>query len=179
MRGYSAEPAWAQLAVIVALACVAGACSSRSTASEWSVEGPIYAIDGSVWVVGDRLVTIAPDARVVGSPAIGSVASVRGTRNEHGSPIGESVEIAPASQPASPPTATAAPLPTAAPQVPATAPPRAPVTAPPPAPPPAAQPANQPKPQPAPEQDDDKKERHGPAAKPGDDHNRGGKPKGR
>src|SRR5688572_14203331 len=98
MRGRSPVSARVRVAVILTLACVMGACASRSAGSAWDVEGPIRAIDGPVWVVGDRLVTIAPDARIVGSPAIGSVARVHGTRNEHGSPVGQSVEIAPSPQ---------------------------------------------------------------------------------
>jgi hypothetical protein len=158
------------------LSCLVGACSSRSAGSAWNVEGPIQAIDGRVWVVGDRLVTIAPDARIVGSPAIGSVAQIRGSRNEHGSPIGESVEITSAPQGTTPPTATSA--------APLTAPLPAPVIAPAPA--PTAEPAIQPKPQTGPngDEDDDKrekeeKERRGPPAKPGDAQNPAGKPRGR
>ena len=190
MNGHSAPSTWVRLAAVLALACVAGACSSRSAGSAWNVEGPIRAIDGPVWVVGDRLVTIAPDARIVGSPAIGSVAQVRGTRNEHGSPIGQSVEITESSQATTQPTATSAP-PTPAPTatIPQAAPPQAPVTAPPPA--RAANPAIQPGPQAEPGRDEDgaddkqdkkdkeEKERRGPPAKPGGEQKPAGKPKGR
>src|SRR5215210_7733286 len=176
MRGHSAASVWVQLALVLALACVAGACSSRSAGSAWNVEGPIQAIDGRVWIVDGRLVTIAPDARIVGSPAIGSVAQVRGTRNEHGSPIGDSVEITTPPQATAPPTATSAPPPTA--------PPPAPVIAPAPA--PTAKPAIQPKPQADPDRDEaedddkkEKKERRGPPAKPGNAGNREEKPRGR
>src|SRR4051812_39084010 len=126
MRGLSPVSARVWVAVILTLACVVGACASRAAGSAWNVEGPIRGIDGPVWVVGDRLVTIAPDARIVGSPAIGSVAQVHGTRNEHGSPIGESVEITASPQATTQPTATSA-LPTPAPTatVPQAAPPQA------------------------------------------------------
>jgi hypothetical protein len=186
MRGLSPVSARTWLAVILTLACaVVGACASRSAGSAWNVEGPIRAIDGPVWVVGDRLVTIAPDARIVGSPAIGSVAQVHGTRNEHGSPIGESVEIIGSSQATTQPTATSAPpTPASTATVPQAAPPQAPVTAPPPA--PTANPAIQPGPQAEPgrDGDDDKKdkeekERRGPPAKPGAEQKPAGKPKGR
>ena len=176
MRGLSSVSAWMWLAVAVTLASVAGACSSRSASSPWSVQGPIQAIDGRVWIVGNRLVTIAPDARIIGAPAIGSVAQVRGTRNERGSPIGESVEITSSPQATPPPTATTAPPPTAPPQAPVIAP----------APAPTAKPAIQPKPQAEPDRDEDedddkkeKKERRGPPAKPGHAGNREEKPRGR
>ena len=174
MRDLSPVSAWVWLTVILTLACVVGACASRSAGSAWNVEGPIRAIDGPVWIVGDRLVTIAPDARIVGSPAIGSVAQVHGTRNEHGSPIGESVEITSSPQATTQPTATSAP------------PTQAPVPAPPPA--PAANPAIQPRPQAEPDRHEDEngdkkdkegQDRRGPPAKPGGEQQPAGKPKGR
>jgi hypothetical protein len=192
MTGTAAASSWLQLAAVLVLACLVGACSSPSpSGTAWNVEGPIQAIDGRVWIVGDRLVTIAPDARIVGSPAIGSVAQVRGARNERGSPIGESVEITSPPPTTTPPTATSVPPPTAPPPAPViapppTAPPQAPVIAPAPA--PTAGPASQPKPQAVPDRaedkDDDKKdkeekERRGPPAKPGGEQKPAGKPKGR
>jgi hypothetical protein len=164
MRRRLGRPTRGELVVALALACLTGACSARPAAPDWNVDGPIRAIDGNVWVVGDRLVTIAPDARVDGAPALGSMARVRGVLNEHGSPVGESVEIVPPTQvpapPATPPTVSAPPP---APAVPA----------------PAAPPAAQPKPQPGPERDDgDKPDRRGPPPKPANEQNRGGKPKG-
>ena len=190
MNSHPAPAAWVWAAAVLALACLMGACSSRSPGSAWNVEGPIRAIDDRVWIVGDRLVTIAPDARIVGSPAVGSVAQVRGTRNEHGSPIGESVEITTPPQATMPPTVTSASLPTAPPTAtnapPPTAPPQVPVIAPQPAPP--ARPAVQPKPQAEPDRDEDEdddkkdkeeKERRGPPAKPGGEQKPAGKPRGR
>lgn len=174
MNGHAAPSTWVRLAAILALACAAGACSSRSAGSAWNVEGPIQAIDGPVWIVGDRLVTIAPDARIVGSPEIGSVAQVWGIRGEYGSPIGESVEITSSPPATTPPTATSAPPPTA-PALP-------PVLAPQPA--PTARPVVEPKPQAEPDrgEDDDKKEekeRRGPPDKPGGEQKPAGKPRGR
>ena len=172
MNGHSAPSTWVRLAAVLALACVAGACSSRSAGSAWNVEGPIQAIDGPVWIVGDRLVTIAPDARIVGSPEIGSVAQVRGTRGDYGSPIGASVEITSSPRATTPPTATSAPPPTAPPP---------PVLAPQPAPP--AGPVVEPKPQAEPDRgEDDKKEekeRRGPPANSGGEQKPAGKPRGR
>jgi len=170
-----------QFAAVVWLAAVAGACSSRSAAADWNVQGPIHAIDGRVWVVGDQLVTLAPDARIVGAPEVGSVAQVRGTRDERGSPIADSVEISPLPQATAQPTATVA-QPTATVASPTLAPAPAPA-APPPA--PAVKPITPSKPQIEREPDDkeekkeDDGERRGPPANRGNAGNRGEKPSGR
>ena len=190
MMRKSAASTRLQLAAVLVLACFMSACSSRSAGSTWNVEGSIQAIDGRVWIVGDRLVTIAPDARIVGSPGIGSVAQVRGTRNEHGSPIGESVEITSSPPTTTPPPATSAPPPATPPAPviapPPPAPPQAPEIAP--APGPTAGPASQPKPQAVPNRDEDKdddkkdkeeKERRGSPAKSGGEQKPAGKPQGR
>ena len=181
MRNHPAVVSWVQISAVVLFAWVAGACSSRSAASDWNVQGPIQAIDGRVWVVGDQLVTLAPDARIVGSPALGSVAQVRGTRDERGSPIAESVEIAPLPQATAQPTATVA-NPTLAPAAPQPAP-----AAPPPA--PAVKPIPPSKPQAEREADekddkkddkkDDEEKRRGPPPNRGNSGNGAEKPRGR
>src|SRR5215210_6076881 len=151
-----------QFAAVVWLAAVAGACSSRSAAADWNVQGPIHAIDGRVWVVGDQLVTLAPDARIVGAPEVGSVAQVRGTRDERGSPIADSVEISPLPQATAQPTAPAAPPP---------APIVKPITP--------SKPQIEREPDDKEEKKEDEGERRGPPANRGNAGNRGEKPSGR
>ena len=67
-------------------------CSADSSAS-WQTQDSLEAVDGGTWVVGNHLVTVAPDASVSGTPAIGATVHVTGRRTGKGELVAEQVEV--------------------------------------------------------------------------------------
>jgi len=74
---------------------VSGCTSSRSNqaAQDWQADERLEAMDGQTWVVGNHLVTLSPDAAVVGKPAIGSMVHVSGRRSDRGELLIDNVEV--------------------------------------------------------------------------------------
>jgi hypothetical protein len=86
-------PRVASLCAVVAL--ITGACGPSNLAANraWESEGVIQVMDGQTWVVGDRLITIAPGAEVAELPAVGARVRVIGSRTEHGKVLAERVQV--------------------------------------------------------------------------------------
>jgi hypothetical protein len=78
------------------------ACSRTAEPGEspWQAEGPIRVIDGRTWVVGPHLITLAPDATIVGAPEVGASARPSGMRGRGGQLVVRRAEVAPPGQPA-------------------------------------------------------------------------------
>lgn len=117
--------------ILVLLAATAG-CAEQPRGPvgiDWHAEGPIRIIDSRVWIVGNQLVTLAPDATINGTPSVDAVARVEGARSARGELIVRRVEIVQtaAATPAAPPPV---PLPTQAAPDPTVAPTAAPATKP-------------------------------------------------
>lgn len=106
------------LALAVGLAWSVAACrtpngDARGAGQDWSTEGPLYAVDGQTWVVGDRLVSVPPETTVNGAPRVGVVVRLSGKRSATGALRADAVEVVtPTPQPAARPTAPPAPAPT-------------------------------------------------------------------
>ena len=67
-------------------------CSAESSAA-WQTQDSLEAVDGGTWVVGNHLVTVAPDASVSGTPAIGATVQVSGRRTGQGELVADHVEV--------------------------------------------------------------------------------------
>jgi outer membrane biosynthesis protein TonB len=140
MRSRAGAEQHAALLLVVSLVSVVVGCARPAEPGEtdWRAEGPIQVIDGRTWVVDGQLVTVAPDATIVGSPAVGAVARLVGLRSRTGQLVARHVEIAQPVQPTAPaarkPTAQPIAKPTVRPAVKPTAKPTA-QPAPPPRPP--------------------------------------------
>ena len=59
----------------------------------WQSEGKVGAIDGTVWVVGQELVTVPQNATVTGSPAVGSLVQIDGARMANGELVATQVRV--------------------------------------------------------------------------------------
>ena len=73
----------------------AGASSAAIVTSPgpWQSEGKVGAIDGTVWVVGQDLVTVPQNATVTGSPIVGSLVQVAGARTANGELVATQVRV--------------------------------------------------------------------------------------
>ena len=111
-----------RLSVAVVLLVAACAPARTGPGTAYDAQAPLRAVDGAVWLVGGDVVTLAPDAAVVGSPTVGAIVKVSGTRDQDGWPVARRAEVVQAADVAPipvPPTTTAsaptgpAPTPTA------------------------------------------------------------------
>jgi hypothetical protein len=68
-------------------------CGSHETPSAWDMQAPLEAVDGSVWVVGEHLVRVAPDAQLSGRPVVGATVHVSGSRTDTGELSADRVEV--------------------------------------------------------------------------------------
>jgi hypothetical protein len=93
---------WVRCLLVGLLLGVVGCTPAGPGETPWQAEGTIQVIDGRTWVVGPHLVTLAPDAAVVGMPAVGAFAKLTGARGSRGQVVARQVEIAPAEQPPPP-----------------------------------------------------------------------------
>lgn len=119
------KPRLATALSLLALLALAG-CGQSSTpaapasaqskaspsSSPWRSQGTIEVMDGRTWVVGQRLVTVLPTARVQGAPAVGKIVQLQGSLGADGEPAIDRVSVlpSPTPEPAVAPTAVA-PLP--------------------------------------------------------------------
>jgi hypothetical protein len=112
-----------RLAVVLVMAVVVSACGSSQSGGagqEWQTDAPVQVMDGRTWVVGAHLVTVAPDAAVVGKVAVGSTVHVSGRRTEKGELLVDSVQVvgASAAPTVAPAPARTNPTPTVRPPLP-------------------------------------------------------------
>jgi hypothetical protein len=80
------------LALLAASLVMASACR-RAAGQDWQLQDHIEVIDGQTWVVGSRLVTVAPSAAVDGQPAVGALVQLQGQRTAAGELVAEHVQV--------------------------------------------------------------------------------------
>lgn len=79
------------------------AAASSQAPGKVQTQGTIQAIDGNTWVVGQDLVTLAPNATVVGAPIVGAIVQVGGTRATDGHLVADQATVIQPAQPAAAP----------------------------------------------------------------------------
>lgn len=98
--------ALAQGAILAVMIATLAACSRTSGPSTgelaWQSQGPIRVLDGKVMVIGEQLVTLSPNAQVIGEPNVGAVVRAAGTETRTGRILAEQVEVIGTVPPASP-----------------------------------------------------------------------------
>lgn len=100
--------ALARAAVLMVTIGMLPGCSRTSVSPTgeiaWQSQGPIRVLDGNVLVIGEQLVTLSPNARVIGEPKVGVAVRAAGTETRTGRILAEQVEVLGTVPPASPST---------------------------------------------------------------------------
>jgi hypothetical protein len=82
--------------LLAALALIIGACvqpNNVAATRTWESEGVVHVMDGQTWVVGDRLLTIAPGAEIPEPPVLGARVRVSVGRTDRGKLLAQRVQV--------------------------------------------------------------------------------------